>query len=177
MKRRERSLSPSRSSWRSTATRSTHSRFFYRQPYRPAAPLQGHPGARPRRSDATPRVDTRQALWRAYETLDRDRVRGVRRQRLLTDVVSLVRFALHRDTNLVPYAERSGSGSTNWMRQQENRGPDFTEDQGAWLEMIRDHVAATLEIDIADFDYAPFAGEGGPGKATRCSERISLPQR
>jgi type I restriction enzyme R subunit len=30
--------------------------------------------------------------------------------------------------------------------------------------MIRDHIAANLGIDPKDFDYAPFAQEGGLGK-------------
>jgi type I restriction enzyme R subunit len=30
--------------------------------------------------------------------------------------------------------------------------------------MIRDHIAANLGIDPSDFDYAPFAQEGGLGK-------------
>ena len=30
--------------------------------------------------------------------------------------------------------------------------------------MIRDHIAANLGIDLSDFDYAPFAQEGGLGK-------------
>jgi type I restriction enzyme R subunit len=30
--------------------------------------------------------------------------------------------------------------------------------------MIRDHVAANLGIDPDDFEYAPFAQEGGLGK-------------
>jgi type I restriction enzyme R subunit len=30
--------------------------------------------------------------------------------------------------------------------------------------MIRDHIAANLSIDTEDFDYAPFAQEGGLGK-------------
>ena len=34
----------------------------------------------------------------------------------------------------------------------------------ALLEMIRDHIAANLIIDTEDFDYAPFAQEGGLGK-------------
>ena len=33
--------------------------------------------------------------------------------------------------------------------------------------MIRDHVATSLEIEIEDFDYAPFAEEGGLGRAQR----------
>lgn len=30
--------------------------------------------------------------------------------------------------------------------------------------MIRDHIAANLGIDKDDFEYAPFAQEGGIGK-------------
>ena len=30
--------------------------------------------------------------------------------------------------------------------------------------MIRDHIAANLGIETEDFDYAPFAQQGGLGK-------------
>ncbi len=30
--------------------------------------------------------------------------------------------------------------------------------------MIRDHIAANLSIETSDFEYAPFAQEGGLGK-------------
>ena len=33
-----------------------------------------------------------------------------------------------------------------------------------WLEMIRDHIAANLGIELDDFEYAPFAQEGGLGR-------------
>ena len=36
-----------------------------------------------------------------------------------------------------------------------------------WLEAIRDHVAANLEIDVTDFEYPPFAQRGGLGAAHR----------
>ena len=48
---------------------------------------------------------TPERLWQAYEALDRSRVRGGR-QRVLTDLVSLVRFALHEDDELVAFPER-----------------------------------------------------------------------
>ena len=41
----------------------------------------------------------------------------------------------------------------------------FTPAQLAWLERIRDHVAASLAISAEDFDYTPFVEHGGIGKA------------
>ena len=34
-----------------------------------------------------------------------------------------------------------------------------------WLEMIRDQVASSLDIELSDFDYVPFNQEGGLAKA------------
>ncbi|WP_082098211.1 type I restriction-modification enzyme R subunit C-terminal domain-containing protein [Sulfuricella sp. T08] len=44
------------------------------------------------------------------------------------------------------------------------REKPFTQEQIRWLEMIRDHIAANLGIEPDDFEYAPFAQEGGLGK-------------
>lgn len=114
---------------------------------------------------APPRSWTPDKLWRAYELLDKDKVRGASGKRLLTDIVSLVRFALHRDDELIPHAERAKERFENWMAQQTNSGRNFSPEQAAWLHMIRDHVAASWEIEIDDFDNVPFVQEGGLGKA------------
>ena len=116
---------------------------------------------------APPRSWTPEVLWRAYEVLDKDKVRGASGKRLLTDIVSLVRFALRQDSELVPHAERVRAKFERWMAQQATRGRQFTEQQIRWLEMIRDHVAASLEIAIEDFDDVPFAQEGGRGRASQ----------
>jgi type I restriction enzyme R subunit len=55
---------------------------------------------------APPRAWTPEVLWRAYELLEKSKVRGASGRRLLTDIVSLVRYALHQDDELVPHAER-----------------------------------------------------------------------
>ncbi|MCC7179923.1 MAG: DEAD/DEAH box helicase family protein [Acidobacteria bacterium] len=116
---------------------------------------------------APPRQWTPEKLWRAYETLEKSKVRGAGAERLLTDVVSLVRFALHQDGELVPHAERVHTQFQSWLAQQQNAGRQFTDEQRLWLEMIRDHIATSLEIDIDDFDLTPFAGEGGLAKASQ----------
>ena len=55
----------------------------------------------------------------------------------------------------------------NWLAQQATAGRTFTDDQRRWHEMMRDHIAASIEIDIDDFDLSPFAERGGLGKASQ----------
>ncbi len=86
-------------------------------------------------------------------------------RRVLTDLVTLVRFALHEDDELVPFPERVAERYHAWLLQQENLGRDFTPEQLVWLERIRDTVASSLGVRREDFEYAPFAERGGLGKA------------
>jgi len=140
--------------------------FFYSQPY--ARRLRYRDiKALAETIKAPPRSWTPDILWRAYETLERDKVRGASSARLLTDMVSLVRFALHQQDELIPYADQVRRRFQNWMAQQANLGRQFTGQQAHWLEMIRDHIATSLEMEIEDFDFAPFAEEGGLGRATQ----------
>jgi type I restriction enzyme, R subunit len=103
-------------------------------------------------------------LWDAYETLDASKVRGSPK-RVLTDLVALVRYALELDDELVAYPETVAERFDGWLRTQEQAGRRFTPQQRAWLEQIRDHIAASLRITADDFDYAPFVEHGGIGKA------------
>jgi type I restriction enzyme, R subunit len=103
-------------------------------------------------------------LWQAYAALEKSKVRGARSKRILTDLVSLVRFAIHQDNELVPFPERVDQNFNAWLAQQEKNGKKFSDAQRHWLEMIRDHVAANLSIEKDDFELAPFNREGGVGK-------------
>lgn len=116
---------------------------------------------------APPRSWTPERLWRAYETLEKSRVRGASAGRLLVDVVSLVRFALDQDVELVPHGERVRERFDRWVAQQGNQGRAFTSEQRRWLEMMRDHIATSLEIEMDDLDLIPFTNEGGLAKATK----------
>lgn len=138
--------------------------FFYAQPYSRRLSFKDI-DALAKAIQAPPRAWTQERLWRAYETLRKDKVRGASGKRLLTDIVSLVRFATHRDDELVPYGERVRDRFAVWMAQQENRGRAFTAEQRHWLEMMRDHIATSLEMTVEDLDFAPFAEAGGRGAA------------
>jgi len=105
-------------------------------------------------------------LWQAYAALEKSKVKGANAKRILTDLVSLVRFAIHQDNELVPFPERVNVNFNTWLVQH-SRGlinQTLTDEQRHWLEMIRDHIAANLNIETDDFEYAPFAQEGGLGK-------------
>jgi len=107
---------------------------------------------------------TPEVLWAAYEALDKSKVHGSE-QRVTTDLVSLVRFALGQEDELVSFPEKVNKRFAAWLSQQERAGATFTDEQQHWLEEIRDHIAASMSISTDDLDYTPFVERGGIGKA------------
>ncbi len=123
------------------------------------------------RIEAPPYLWNESQLWQAYAALEASKVKGASGRRILTDLVSLVRFAIHQDNELVPFPERVNANFKAWLATQQKTpsplaggGERFTPEQLKWLEMIRDHIAANLGIEPDDFEYAPFSQEGGLGK-------------
>ena len=111
-----------------------------------------------------PRSWTPEWLWDAYRQLDQSRVRGSS-QRVLADIVSLVRYAIGNEEELVPFAERVEERFRGWLAMQETAGRDFTAEQRQWLEAIKNHIAGSVSIEPGDLQYAPFAQRGGIGRA------------
>ena len=111
-----------------------------------------------------PRRWTPEKLWEAYDAVEHSKVRGTP-SRVLTNLVSLVRFAIEQDDELVPFPDRVEERFEGWLRTQEQAGRVFTAEQRAWLDRIRDTIAASLTITTDDFEYTPFAEHGGIGKA------------
>ena len=101
---------------------------------------------------------TTEELWRAYERLDQSRVKGSGPDKLLTDIISLIRFAIGETTMLEPYKESVNRRFQEWLTDQEN---SFSAEQMAWLEMIKDHIATSLRIEMEDFENIPFQAKGG----------------
>ena len=82
---------------------------------------------------------------------------------MVTDLVSLIRFALEHETVLAPFAETVDDRFQRWLSEQGSAR--FSTEQVEWLTMIKDHIAASLSIDAEAFDYKPFQQKGGLGKA------------
>jgi type I restriction enzyme R subunit len=108
-----------------------------------------------------PPLDTTpEELWKAYARLEKDKVKGASEDRLLTDVISLVRHAMGEDEELEPFRKDVEERFYEWLNRQD-RQQRFTPEQLEWLEMIKDHLAANLTIEEDDFEYSPFEEKGG----------------
>ena len=125
-------------------------------------------------------------VWKAYEQLEKNKVKGVPPKELLTNIVSLIRFSTGLSDVLVPFTELVNDRFENWLKQQqssplplgedntpqpplpqgEGRGEGgFSPEQLAWLNKIKDQIAQNAEMTVEDFNYIPFNQEGGLLKA------------
>lgn len=104
---------------------------------------------------------TTELVWKAYEQLERSKVKKAGPQRLLTDIISLLRFTLGSTEFLEPFPEIVEERFSDWLREQQRSGKTFTPEQLEWLTMIKDHIATSCSIELEDFDYAPFYEKGG----------------
>ncbi len=103
-------------------------------------------------------------IWQAYDQLEKSRVRGAGPQKLLTNIISLIRFAIGESDVLEPFSETLERRVSEWVSQQERFGRKFTPEQREWFTMIKDHIATFLSIGMEDFEYAPFFEKGGEVK-------------
>lgn len=105
-------------------------------------------------------------VWAAYEAVDTGRVRHNDHTRL-TDLVSLLRYSLGADDELVPYADRVRERYAGWLLQQEQAGVAYSEVERWWLDRIADVIASSAGITDDDLDTAPFTERGGIDGALR----------
>jgi type I restriction enzyme R subunit len=113
-----------------------------------------------------PRRWTPDVLWRAYELLDKSKVRGSG-GRMLTDIVSLVRYTLHQDDELVPFRDQVEERFAAWLAGQEQKEVSFTVEQLQWLTWMKENIIGELGIEPESFEYTPFVEHGGIGKAVQ----------
>jgi type I restriction enzyme R subunit len=107
---------------------------------------------------------TPERLWEAYARLEKSRVRGTP-ERILADIISLIRFTIGEDEILEHYPEKVEHRYSAWLAENQIRGRAFSPEQMQWLGMIKDHIASALRIEADDLELAPFHDRGGPIKA------------
>lgn len=115
---------------------------------------------------APPRSWTIDLLWNAYQALETDHVRRADKH-TATDLITLIRYTLQIDRELVPYAVTVEDRYVNWLVQQQQNGVVFTEAQLWWLERIKDVIIQSAHMNIKDLELAPFTERGGIDGAGR----------
>ena len=58
-------------------------------------------------------------VWKAYEQLEKNKVKGVPPKELLTNIVSLIRFSTGLSDVLEPFTELVNNRFDNWLKQQQ----------------------------------------------------------
>jgi len=114
-----------------------------------------------------PYLLTPELLWQAYEQLEKSKVKGAGPKKLLTNVISLIRFAVGENDILEPFPVIVERRFQEWIDQQERLGRKFTPEQMDWLVLIKNHIAASVSITLDDFELAPFYEKGGAVKASQ----------
>lgn len=140
--------------------------FFYQQPYARRTLTFDMIESLYEQLSRPPLLLTTERLWSAYERVHSGKVSGASTKRQLTDLVSLVRFALGLDAELKPFADEVDRRFQAWIfRHNARRGSAFTPEQTEWLRLIKEHISNSCSISREDFDYAELADKGGLQKA------------
>ena len=108
---------------------------------------------------------TPELLWHAFEQLEKSKVKGAGAFKLLTNIISLIRFTVGQTETLEPFPEIVERKFQSWLTKQNDLGKGFTPEQEQWLNMIKEYIAASLSIGIEAFDNPPFFDRGGRYKA------------
>ncbi|MFI9653444.1 DEAD/DEAH box helicase family protein [Guyparkeria sp. GHLCS8-2] len=101
-------------------------------------------------------------VWQAYKRLEAAKVRGAPVDEQLTEVVSLVRFALGQTDTLEPFSAAVERRFNLWLGREKKAGRDYGPEQIEWLRAIAAYLTANAEITPRDFMEAPaLADKGG----------------
>ena len=113
-----------------------------------------------------PRNWTPDLIWSAYAAVHVEHVRHADRH-TVTDLVSLIRYTIGKDSELVPYPDRVRERYAAWLLQQQQAGVTFNDSQRWWLDRMVEVIAASAGINPDDLDNTPFTERGGLDGALR----------
>ncbi|MEE4263345.1 MAG: type I restriction-modification enzyme R subunit C-terminal domain-containing protein [Desulfobacteraceae bacterium] len=101
-------------------------------------------------------------VWQAYEQVEK--VSGKSPKNELTALVSLIRRITGIDDTLTAFEQTADRNFQKWVFGKQAGPLKFSEEQMAWLRMIKEHIISSVHMDKDDLDYAPFDGQGGIGR-------------
>lgn len=104
---------------------------------------------------------TPELVWRAYETLEKSKVRGAGPVKNLTNIITLIRFSLGQIDFLETFEETVNKRFKEWMEKQKTTGITFNQEQLQWLKLIKDDIATSYSIEVNDFEFGDLYNRGG----------------
>jgi type I restriction enzyme R subunit len=105
-------------------------------------------------------------VWQAYKRLEAAKVRGAPVDQQLTEIVSLVRYALGLEEVLEPFSVKVEQRFNLWIGREKRQDRDYTTQQMEWLRAIASFIASNAEIAPRDLMEMPsFTDKGGLLKA------------
>ena len=110
---------------------------------------------------AQPRHLTTADVWQAYKRLDAAKVRGAPVDGQLTEIVSLVRFALGQAEFLDPFGKVVEQRFNLWMGREKKAGREYKDEEQEWLRAIAGVIAANAEVTADDFQQSPSLSDKG----------------
>jgi type I restriction enzyme R subunit len=102
-----------------------------------------------------------EVIWVAFEQLGDKKLKKGRPDLILADIISLVRYGLGKDDQLIPFHDVVDKRFNEWLEVQKQTGVSFDDEQIEWLSMIKEHIASSMQITVDDFDNVPFYDKGG----------------
>lgn len=123
----------------------------------------------------TPTLDI-PVLWGAFMRISPDKVVNTKRpEKMLTNVIQLVRFALGQDTELKPFDQVATQRYNLWLGRMKQRGVEFSAQQLEWLNEIKNFIVYNSSITERDIQET-LSDKGGLLKARQVfSSEIALP--
>ncbi len=103
-------------------------------------------------------------LWDCYAIKKPDKVRGKSTMHQLADLIAMIRFEMEHGDKLIPFAQTVDNNFKAWIFRRNAGAVHFSEEQMAWLRLIKDHIAVSLSIEPEDLDLNPFDRHGGLGR-------------
>jgi type I restriction enzyme R subunit len=116
-------------------------------------------------------------VWKCYARLRADKVKTFEPGEALTNLISLVRFAIGQQSELAPFPELAGQRFQKWLSQHEIvTGTAFTPEQRVFLAHIAEEIGANAALAQIDLEHGSLKSRGGLPRALALfgKDRLSM---
>lgn len=101
-------------------------------------------------------------VWEAYRQLEETNPQSPKSE--IIALVSILRRLTGLDSKLTGYDLTIDKNFQKWVFAKQAGSLKYSAEQMEWLRLIKEHMSASLHVEIDDLDYTPFDAKGGRGK-------------